>query len=200
METTDPEMVQAMKGAIAANLSDLGPDEDMLPMLMHEGEIGSVITGLALPIETLEDHEALADMILATLIIDKAHAAVFASAAWMLTSAEEIEGSIADHPDRREVVLAAHATRDGHAVYVAEIHRSATEPPTIGEWEQQRNEGAIGGRMHDALDHGVRAGVNMPPELAAVLEGLDRQAAVEKLANMIYTIRVREMMKDQGPQ
>lgn len=185
---TTTSLIEIAKGGLEENLKDFDPDEDMLPILMHSGEDGQAeIVGLVGGLESPSTKNSLAATIAATLVVARATQAVFGAMSWVVdtksTSKEDFPtGSLADHPDRREVVTMIHVTSDGDSLYSSDVFRTPGEHPRIGEWSRIDITGQGGGRFVDALRVGIGLAKTTPDNVREAIDGVDRSKAVELLA------------------
>ncbi len=183
-------MVEVIYELVEDNLTNLEPDEDMLPLLVHENSCGEkILTAIGMPMDTHEQKDRMAAVLIANMAIDGAVQGVFVSMAWMVTgdSDEDLpSGSLADHPDRVEVVSAFHATPDGDAIHNAVLTRHDGKPPTIENGWTVTDVGEMsGGRIALALRTGLFLGKNMPEGLREVLDNTERTKGINALASVL---------------
>ena len=179
--------IPSMKDAVERNLALLEPEADIVPTVVTHGPDGIAVTEMVFDISDDHDREHLADLLSATIIIDRADSAMFTMMAWSVTAEVEPEGDLAGHPDRREIVMIAHLTGDGDAMFAAPIHRSSGSP-TVGEWAEY-SAGSFDGRLYAGMRMGLHLVSDMPESISAAIEATDRDAAVTAVARALMLQR-----------
>jgi hypothetical protein len=186
------EMVDAIKQAVEQGMPALEPDEDLPPTLLTHNPEGMSLAQFGITLETVSDRDELADLLTATMVVDRADAAAFVMLAWAVTLSEapDDEFDFATHPDRREMATIAHITRDGDAFYVAPVQRRKGDHPLLGEWEEYPADG-IDGRMHAAMRRGLLLVSNMPEHIDKALESMGPEESADLVMAFLSIERQR---------
>lgn len=187
-----------LKQFVTDLVGHLDPGDDITPMVLAADENGEMISMLAhVPFEDARFKDELALAMIATLAVTEAVEAAFISCAWTVMRETEPgpdDPLPADCPDRKEVVIAVHHTRDGVTGYQAVLTRHPDRAPTMGAWEEWAG-ARQGGRFGDAMSMGLKMAAALPDDLketfaAARADGCE-DAAVRGVIRAIKTMQAR---------
>ena len=140
------------------------PEADWPPLLLVENEAGIHVRPLGdFPVDTPEEKDYLAEVVIPRLVteLDGGRAAV-ALHSWTVDPLDDpslasYEGSLADHPARREIVQLLVADAGNCEVWLAPVNRRPGRPPKLGPW--QFGSATVSGRfvtpLWNAVAHGV---------------------------------------------
>lgn len=179
---------EAARQVVIDTVADLGPDEDFMPRALIrtiKDELVSIT--ISMP-ESDNGRDELKWVVMAQIVMHGGLEAVFASCAWavMGASCDAIGSTMpSQHPDRREVVILAHATRVSKRAAISELTRHRWAAPTMGAWEEFDAEG----RFVHMLEQGLLLARDAPPELRRLVETAEElgqwEAAATGVTNAI---------------
>jgi len=147
---------------IESLVQDLRGEADFMPFLITRRGGQEFYFGLAaMADETKND---IADLMGAAVTVTQPDEAVFASVTWMVQAPKGTNPEFrpSEHPDRKEVVMVLHVTRDGSCMYSAALHRRDNRV-LLGAWDRLGAE-ATGGRFADAIHAGMKVGAAIPED------------------------------------
>jgi hypothetical protein len=150
------DIVAVMKdGAEEIQRGFKNPDDDWFPVLMIQSK------GLTIPcmLKFDDDKEQICEGI--ANLLRKVHAdeAVLVASSWYVERGPDhplgLDLPVREQPDRKEVLMLSHVTRDSVNVFMAEIHRHESAPPTLGPWKDSGSDLGISGLFADAMRLGI---------------------------------------------
>jgi hypothetical protein len=149
------DLVAVMKdGAEEIGRSFTDPNDDWFPVVMIQ--TGEAIIPVIL--EITDDREATGRGLEALLRNTGAEQAVLVSSSWfVIRGPGDISDSypVRDQPDRKEVLVMTHVTRDSMEMIMADIHRHESKPPTLGPWSDPADGLSVSGIFADAMRLGI---------------------------------------------
>lgn len=151
------QLIEWAKGGAARNgLEFQKPDDDW----MHMGFLFSPTHAAIMPLHHIDKHE-WPSLLTETFRQYKATCAAILCSVWG-AAVEAGEGvdvpsalqqKVSDRPDRKEMLTIQASDGENSEMWFCEIHRHATLPPTLGEWEAA--EGDHYGRMADIVKNAL---------------------------------------------
>lgn len=131
------------------------PDDDWTPVMFLEGKQGTTVIPLHEYMNDDLSKNLLADVLLPMAIADfKATTAVMVVSTWISKTSSDLLNETGEYirpsqqPDREELVYIMEFTREGVQRQAhAEILRSETEVPRLGEWVDVTNVESVEGRF-----------------------------------------------------
>ena len=149
------DLVAVMKdGAEEIRKSFTNPNDDWVPVVMIQ--TGKAIIPVILEIS--DDKEATGRGLETLLRNTGADQAVLVSSSWFVVRDSSGVADclpVRDQPDRREVLVLTHVTRDSMEMMMAEIERHESSPPTLGSWSEPMDGLAVSGIFADAMRLGI---------------------------------------------
>jgi hypothetical protein len=150
------------KRHIESLVTELEGDDDFMPFLITRRDDKEFYVGLAAMTDETKDD--MADVMFAAVAVTRAEEAVFASVSWVVRQASDEEDLTdirpSQHPQRQEAVFITQVTRDGDAIWLADLVRQDGRA-VLKDWDQAQIQG---GRFARALSAGMRLGAQMPEE------------------------------------
>jgi hypothetical protein len=149
------DLVAVMKdGAEEIGRSFTDPNDDWFPVVMIQ--TGEAIIPVIL--EITDDREATGRGLEVLLRNTGAEQAVLVSSSWFVIRGPGDIGDsypVRDQPDRKEVLVMTHVTRDSMEMMMADIHRHESKPPTLGPWSDPADGLSVSGIFADAMRLGI---------------------------------------------
>jgi hypothetical protein len=131
------------------------PDDDWIPVVMIQS--GDAILPVVMQIS--DDKESTGKSLENLLRNTGAEQAVLISSSWVVsfTGSNEVPEFIPvrDQPDRKEVLVLTHATRDSIEMVMADIERHKSSAPTLGSWSAPMDGLFVQGIFPDAMRLGI---------------------------------------------
>jgi len=150
------DLVAVMKdGAEEIGRSFTKPTDDWFPVVMIQ--TGDAIIPVIL--ELSDDKEATGKGLETLLRNTGADQAVLVSSSWFILRGPDDDISeslpVRDQPDRKEVLVMTHVTRDSMEMMTADIYRHESDPPTLGPWSEPMDGLSVSGIFADAMRLGI---------------------------------------------
>jgi hypothetical protein len=143
-------------GAVEIQKSFKNPDDDWYPVLM----IQAGKTTIPCMLNLTDDKDMACQGIEHLLKRVGADEAVLIASSWYVERGPKhplglIGFPVREQPDRKEVLVLSHVTKDSVNLMMAEIHRHEDAPPTLGPWKDSGNDLGISGQFADAMRLGI---------------------------------------------
>jgi hypothetical protein len=131
------------------------PDDDWAPVLLVRTDAGRMFSALMV---MGEDKDAVAAGLRQMLSACGAVEAALVTSSWMVTASDDVELDehvrACEHPARRECVVISYVDKARVGLEIADIHRSAVRPPTLGAFSGVEGIG-VRGSFIDAMRQGI---------------------------------------------
>lgn len=172
-------LIEVARDLITNDLAQCEPGGDPTPFFAYRTKEGDGLLGVFTG-DSDDAKDVICQYIVATIAVYAPSEGVFGTCAWMVRDSEEMpQGSLANHPDRQEVVTLFHGSADGKsAMWFAPVIRPEDSAPQLGEWGFELFDTAEG-RFPEAIAQGFHFAANMPPNIREDVEKLGADLAVE---------------------
>lgn len=168
------DLVEQAKKFVESKIEDLTGDEDFMPFMLLNCNIGHVYAGLLMP-QADSEKDKLADSMMALCATHRPSEVMFVSTTWMVQrkSKKELNLSkpVSEQPDRMEAVFMTHHTdgTDKATTYSAAVTRRVDGTVVLSEWKH--NPGTtVQGRFGKAISTGMKIGEQIPPDFGDWLD------------------------------